>query len=316
METFASEAEAIAERDAANITAGNRTLGMTVDAYLETHRDARGHDTMKHRLRAMLRLAEGDRPLVAVTAKVAAALYEQRSGEVKPDTHHGELRYVRQFFAWCIERGYLKVNPFAAVKPTGTKRKGKPKLRVNATRTFLATLLTDDSIEATAVLTTIMLGLRASAVVNRTVDDLDDNGWLLWVRDNKTEAGNLEIEVPALLRDRLLVLAKGKKAGDRLFGNVSRHWLHYHTVRLCDVAKVSRVTPHGLRGSGASSAVRLGGTIENVARALGHADDGDTLKAHYLAGGALESARARQVEALLRGNDTISNVPEDGSETN
>jgi integrase len=316
MESYASEAEAIDEKNAANLAAGNRTLGGTVDEYLQLHRDDRGYETMRHRLRAIFQLKDGDRPLVSVTDKQAAAFYEDRAASFAPDTHHGELRYARQFFAWCIASGYLAANPFAAVKPVGKKRKGKPRLRVNATRTFLAKLHADESIEATAVLTALALGLRASTVIKRTVEDLDDDGWLLWVRDNKSAAGDLEIEVPALLRDRLLALAKGKRPTDRLFGNVTRYWLHYHTVRLCGLAEVPRVTPHGLRGSGASSAVRLGGSIGDVARALGHADDGETLKGHYLSGGSAESARGRLVEELFRGNGRDSIVPTDDSEAN
>lgn len=311
MESYASYAEAIEERDAANLTAGNRSVGDAVDAFLKEHEGERGYETWRHRLRSILRLREQDRPLVSVTPKLSAELYSQRRTECANDTHHGELRYVKHFFAWCIEQRWLKVNPFAAVKPVGKKSRGKPKLRVNATRVFLARLLADRSTEATAVLTAIMLGLRASAVIKRTVEDLDDDGWLLWVRDNKSEAGDLEIEVPAVLRDRLLELAKGKLPTDRLFGDVSRHWLHYHTVRLCEEANVPRVTPHGLRGSGATSAVRLGGHIEDVARALGHADEGDTLKAHYLAGGAIESARGRQIEALALGMKRNESLPDD-----
>lgn len=151
--------------------------------------------------------------------------------------------------------------------------------------------LSDDSIEATAVMTALMLGLRASAVVKRTVEDLDDDGWLLWVRDNKTEAGDLEIEVPEVLRKRLLRLAEGKQPGDRLFGNVSRHWLHYHAVRLCEEAGVPRVTPHG---------------VEDVARALGHR------RRRRYAQGALPRRRRDRVGARASdrrdvGNETRSN---------
>jgi hypothetical protein len=35
------------------------------------------------------------------------------------------------------------------------------------------------------------------------------------------------------------------------------------------------------------------------ARAFGHADDGGTLKAHYLGGGAIESVRARSIESMI-----------------
>jgi len=244
---------------------------------------------------------------------------ETRHGKpIAVDTHHGELRYAKQFCEWCVARGWLPSNPFAGIAPIGDKRKGKPKLRVNATRKFLATVLADESIEATAVMTALMLGLRASAVVKRTVEDLDDDGWLLWVRDNKTAAGDLEIEIPPVLRERLLKLAEGKQPTDRLFGNVSRHWLHYHAVRLCEKAGVPRVTPHGLRGSGATMAVRLGGSVEQVARALGHADEGDTLKAHYLGAGAIESARGRAIEALAGNVGTKRDriVSKEGSESN
>src|SRR5690606_11558728 len=145
--------------------------------------------------------------------------------------------------------------------------------------------------------------------------------WLLWVRDNKTAAGDLEIEIPAVLRDRLLKLAEGKKPSDPLFTKkngqrATRNWLLHHTARLCKEAGVPRVTPHGLRGSGATMAVRLGGSVENVARALGHADDGDTLKAHYLGGGAIESARAREIESMIVGMKRDRIVPSDPAEAN
>ena len=78
---------------------------------------------------------------------------------------------------------------------------------------------------------------------------------------------------------------------------------------------MDRVTPHGLRGSGATSAVRLGGSIEEVARALGHSDEGETLKGHYLAGGAIESARGRSIEQIV-GMNRSRTVPTEGDRPN
>ncbi len=141
-------------------------------------------------------------------------------------------------------------------------------------------------------------GMAPAQPVNRVVEDLDDDGRLLWIRNSKTEHSDREIEIPEALRVRLLKLAAGKQPGDRLFGEMTRHALHYHTVKFCELAGVNRVTPHGLRGSGATTAVRLGGGVEQVARALGHGDEGVTLKAHYLGGGAIESARGRMMEDL------------------
>lgn len=323
------ESEAIAN-EAANAARGatqNRMLGQSVDDYLNSIPE-KGRITARYRLTAFLKLPAYDRLLRSVSERDASKLYKQRTETMQPvrlcqcgtkgckrridghtkryieepiraATHRAELSLARRMFKWCVEQGWIKENPFARVKAIGTPGKGKPKLRVNATRTLVGYLLQDHSLEATAVLTALTLDLRASAVVNRVVEDLDDDGWLLWVRENKSEAGDLEIEVPGFLRARLLELADGKQPADKLFGDVTRDWLHYHTTRLCKVAGVPRVTPHGLRGSGATQNVRAGMGIEEVARSMGHADKGATLKAHYLGGGAIESARGKRVESLV-----------------
>jgi integrase len=302
---FTEETAAYQAANAARNATETRTLTQAMEEYLASIPD-KGRQTAAFRLRALLQLPSGDRLLRQVTASHAAKLYRERCEKVKPATHHGELQLARRMFQWAIERGWVRENPFSSVKATGTPGKGKPKLRVNPSRAFLAYLLRDDSVEATAVMTAFMLGLRASEVVKRVTEDLDDDGWLLWIRDTKTEAGDREIEVPGVLRARLMALCDGKGPTDRIFGEVSRHWLHYHTVRLCDAAGVPRVTPHGLRGSGVTNAVRMGGSLEQVAQAAGHADahtGADTLRAHYLGGGALESARARRVAALVEETD-------------
>lgn len=316
VESYETEAEAIEARDAARLTAGNRSVMDAIGEYLKEHAECRGVETMRYRLRSLLRVKDGDRPLVSLTAAVARDLYAKRTTEVKPDTHHGELRYARQFCGWCVKRGYLRIDPFAGIETVGKKSKGKPKLRVNESRTFLAMLLADESVEATAVLTAFLLGMRATSVVERTVEDLDDGGRLFWITKDKTKSGEREIEIPEVLSERLLKLAEGKAPTDRLFGDVDRHWLLRATVRYCKAAGVKRVTPHGLRGSGATSAVRMGGSVEDVARALGHADRGATARAHYIGGGAEESARGRRIEGLILGTKPDRIVPKEGSERN
>jgi len=304
-ESFESKAEAIAHKDAFNAAAGCRTLDHAVTEYLQ---EKEQREDVKYRLRGIFRLDEGDRPLNSVTPTVALALYRKRVEEVAAATQQSELGYARRFFQRQIELGRLKANPFDGIKKEGKKNKGKPKLRVNGTRTLLEVLLPDDSKEAIAVLTCLTLALRASAVVGRTVADLDDNGWLLWVRNNKTAAGDMEIEVPAFLRTKLLKLAEGKKPTDKLFGDMTRWSLWRQTINYCKRAGVDRVTPHGLRGSAATMAVRAGQAIEAVAAQVGHADKGITLKGHYLGGGAIESGRARGIETLIAGNESPGDV--------
>jgi integrase len=298
------------------ITAVNARHGISlseaIDGYLATLRD-RSRPTAKFRLYGLLRVTDRDRPLVTITPTVARDLYE---GRVKAGyagaTLHGEVGYAQRFFAWAVEQGFVRSDPFAGIEVTKERGRGKPKLRVNASKQLLAHLWNDASVESTAVLTAFALALRASSVVARTVEDLDDDGRLLWIRDDKTPAGDREIEVPELLRQRLIPLTRRadgtpRAPQERLFGTdgnpaPTRYWLHYHTVRLCNEAGVPRVTPHGLRGSGATNRVRAGAPLAEVARQLGH-DPRDvgtvTLKRHYLGGGALESARGREIDLML-----------------
>jgi integrase len=331
---FAEETHAHEAANAARNATETRTVEQAMEEYLSSVPE-RGRATARARLEAFLATVR-PRLLRSVTERDAAKLYRSRvetpqmvwvcecgvpcrrrstghakRREEKPlaaATHQGELALTRRMFQMHVEAGHIKVNPFRAVKPVGEKKKGKPKLRVNPSRTFLNYLMTDPSSEATAVMMAFVLALRAGGVVKRRVEDIDDNGWLLWVRDNKTEAGDLEIEIPGFLRERLLKLVEGKAPQEYLFTTekglpATNTWLRWHTERFCKLAGVPRVTPHGLRGSGATQAVRLGGSIEQVAQAVGHADDGATLKAHYLGGGAIESARARAMTRLVEETD-------------
>ena len=89
---------------------------------------------------------------------------------------------------------------------------------------------------------------------------------------------------------------------------MTRHALHYHAVRFAELAGVPRVTPHGLRGTFATLAVTAGlpGMAANgalpladAAHMMGHADGGATMRRHYMAPGAEESAASARVTDLL-----------------
>lgn len=314
-ESFSTEAEAATRCAVLNVE-GAVMLRATVDEYLLCCKD-RSRITNRHRLYGLLRLRENDRPVAAITTAVAQECVNARiAAGYAGATVVGELSVAERFFAWARDSDLVISNPFEAVKCDVEVKRGKPKLRVNASKQLLAHLCQDNSVEALAVLTAFTLALRASSVVHLKVADLDDDGHLLWIVDDKTPAGNREIEIPDALRERLLPLAEGKAPQDKLFPGKTRYWLHYHAVRLCKLAGVDRVTPHGLRGSGATNAVRVSGSLPEVARAIGHADGGATLKRHYLGGGAVESARGRRVAAMISDGNGLVTRPTAGAESN
>lgn len=291
-----------------------RTVGEAVSEYLlETKSGKVNTDvTTRYRLEGILRLPEEEsRPMRALTASVARQLYARRTEEVAAGTHHSELGYAQRWGAHAVEKGWLRFNPFAEVKPVGEVSCGKPQLRVSEARKYLARVLEEETPEATAVGMALLMGLRAHEVTERIVRDLDDGGRLLWIPKSKTRAGVRQIGVPVVLRARLLTLASGKRPEEPIFPGLTRYGLHYHTVRLAKLAGVPRVTPHGLRGTFATLALtgwdgnNPGPTLTPVqsvttlARTMGHADGGETARRHYLAPGAEETAGVRRLETIL-----------------
>ncbi len=301
--SFASEELALEYLADFNDEAEGRTVSGVIDAFRDHQREAELAPgtviTVGHRLHAILRDVERDRLLSSVTPAQAAQLYERRRGEVAVDTHRGELAAAAAMFAWCVRKGWLRANPFADVEPVGQKKTRKDKLRIAEARTFLRVALAEDSDAGLASAMALMMGLRASEVVDRVTRDIDDRGRVLWIDDAKTEAGERHLEVPKQLRARLVKLVAGRDAGARLFGDNDRHWVGRHVRRLCGVAKVPEVSPHGLRRSWSSLAAETE-PMERVSRALGHAGTAITRR-HYVEAGAEQRRDNSVVLRVLAG---------------
>lgn len=309
MVSFETEREARNYIREARQVAHGRTIGEAVRAYTEARKEMviNGHrlrgSTLKldeWRLVGILRLPLEDGPLTTMTRAVARRLFERRSGEVKPDTLHGELSAASRWARWCREQGWLPGDPFEDLQVTGERAAGKPQLRTDGARSFLRVALDEGSREGLAAAMALLMGMRASEITGLTVYDVDDGGRVVCIPKSKTKRGIRRLEVPALLVPRLLSLAGNRGPTERLFGDVDRHWLHYHVVRLCDVARLPRVTPHGLRGTWATLSMRALPT-EQVAAALGH--DPKVTLSNYAEAGSADSAGARRVEEVLNGSE-------------
>ena len=141
----------------------------------------------------------------------------------------------------------------------------------------------------------LLMGMRASEIVERTIRNLDDGGRLLWITDAKTQAGVRRLEVPPQLQAHLQRMARGKPQGDRLFGrNATRYWVLRSVQRICKAAGVPMVPAHGLRGTHATLAVSAGATSHLVAAALGH-ESFTTTARHYAKTEAIEGALQERV---------------------
>lgn len=258
---------------------------------VDTFRRNRGKRVHEH--------AYHDRPLSALTPATAQRLYTAcvESG-LSADTHRGYLVAANAFGTWCQARGYLSSNPYAGVLPEGELKKGKAQLTVDEARRFIAAAYADSHVGGLAAAAVLTLGVRSMELLERTVRELDDNGRVLVIPRSKTDAGRRRVAIPPVLRERLTKLAEGLAPDERLFGTMTDGSLLGHVKRICEVADVPTVVTHGLRGTHLTLTMEVETALAGVARSVGHANTKVT-RAHYLAAGSEQSARAARMEELL-----------------
>lgn len=218
-------------------------------------------------------------------------------------SHRNMLLEARSFLRWCVGKHYAARNALESVKGEGRAKKGKAQLRIDEARAWTREALRlahDGETGAIAALLTITLGLRASEVTARLVRDVDDGGRLFWVDGTKTDAARRVLQIPDFIQPLLLELARGRRGGDLLFGKHWRDWPREWVQKICDAAKVPRVTAHGMRGTAASLAAEAGNIGLAVATSLGH-EDWEMTASAYADKGSVERAKQRAGWKVLNG---------------
>jgi integrase len=307
-------------------SAKGRSLGKLLDAYMKDKVqqglcNTRTAEDQRARLRGWL----GDSleaELSKLTPKRAATLYASmiqtptiKTGQPPTAaTQRYTLKLAKGLFRWAVNKGYLSESPFANIQPVGRPSRGKKQLRFDEAERFISTAfqLFDERQDtmALAAVTALLLGCRASEVLQLRVRDLDCGGTKLWVaaRDSdyrgKTANAARDPDVPEVLRPRLLKLTADQAPDAYLFGlgstgkPRSRQVLHSTVQRLCVAAGVPVVCTHSLRGVWATAGVRSGALSHTVAAALGHGSFAVTAK-HYVRPGALDGARTERLVQML-----------------
>lgn len=253
-----------------------------------------------------------DWTLPRLTEARCAKLYDELRPQVSVDYHRNALNETRTFLNWCLAkpRRWIKRNPLAAVKGEGKRKKGKPQLRIDESRKFIETTKQEAArgdIAGVVGLAALYFGTRITELVSRDVRDLDDDGWLFWIPDSKSPAGKRFLEVPADLRPHLLALATGKGPGEPLFrGKRSGRTMTRHTAfgmvkRVCRLAGVPEVSPHGLRGTHTTIARERGATPNIIAAAVGHTSYDAVTSKNYVAPGTDQRVTAGVVLGVLQG---------------
>lgn len=255
--------------------------------------------TERHRIEALVtvhRLAE-------LTPAKATALWSEFRKDTPTDTQIGVLSAVQRFAAWCVVERHLRKNPFAGLKHSGRRKRGKPRLTTDESRTLSAYALSVlPERRAWAALLPLWLGLRAGEVAGLEERDLDDRGRVLRIQraSTKTDAGERPVAVPEFMREPLRLALRAGKLG-------SRHWVNYHAKALCEEAGVPVRCPQGLRCTSLTLSVKGAAIADGVARALedtadgaGHASSAVTRR-HYVGADVLGELESTERFAVLSG---------------
>jgi integrase len=238
------------------------------------------------------------------------ALYQSLVDEgLAQGTHRTYLLAARTLFAWCVSEGMLPSNPATAVKVLGRRKYGKAQHRVDELRLWEAEafrMATSGDQQALAALVALYLGMRATEITLRVVRDVDDGGRILWIPDAKTESGRRALDVPAVIVPMLASLVAGRPREDVLFPGERkprrhRDWVREGVHRICDVAKVPRVSAHAMRGALATIAAERGQLGHMAAAHFGHTTPVMTEQAYAKAGSKDTGTRARGMQVLQGG---------------
>lgn len=225
------------------------------------------------------------------------------------DYHRDALSAARWFMGWCVDRGWTAESPLAKVKGTGKKNKGKMQFTGDETKKWIAYCLAKasrrdtpsavrDSDAAIALMMLLLLALRQSDVLRRTVRDVDMGATVLRVTNGKTKKSNRPRAIPSMLRLFLLAVTAGRGGEESLFGHHTISWLWGAQRRFCKAAGVPYVCPHGLKGTMGSTMAEHGESVERIAHYLSHENPYIT-EQHYILPGIIDGAQAsRAIEYL------------------
>ncbi len=314
------EAEAVVATLRASLSnEAQKPIALAIDEFLAAKRKQGLREvSLKGWSDRLRRHLDENASLRSVSPREAQTIYDAMVGSLAAATHRARLRYLRAFFAWCVERGDLSENPFSGVKPVGRPKRGKPQLRVDEARVLLAHLLQAAEAgedRALGLSLQILHGLRSGEVLRLRARDVDAQGTRLCVamEGGKTENATRTLQIRVAAVQSLLLRQKAGRAAEAwLFGDgraVANDYLWDYLSRVCKQLGLPHVCPHALRGMHATFAIADGASADHVANVLGHGS-AEITRRHYIAPGSEREAQARNVASLLLPPPAAATPPE------
>ena len=257
-------------------------------------------DTTIYRLTKMF-APVAQQPLGCLTPAQAKELFAKLT-DWSVDTRRNALAEAKTFCGRAKANGWTELEPMKEIHGEGKRKRGKAKLTKDEARRYLKKCreLAGDPKQAEAAIAAtipLLLGYRASEVVDRQVRDLDDGGTVLRVPTAKSHAGIRSQELPEWFQPLLASRTTGKLPTDRIFQH-DRSWLLKQVKRICKLAGVPGVSAHGLRGTHADLSLHAHVTALAVSQALGHTST-DVTFGHYADRGIVDQQEQEFVLSVL-----------------
>ena len=202
------------------------------------------------------------------------------------------LSAISGFYAYGIDQGVLALSPVAAVRrPRVSANSTTPGLDAAQLRALLAAAAAHSTRSGALVALLVLCGLRISEALGADVRDYGHDGGhrvLAIVRKGGIAA---RVPLPPPVVRILDAHLDGRQAGPIFTAADETSQYPYSSAyeqirRLCAAAGLpAGISPHSLRHSYATEALRLGAPLQDVQDALGHADPRTTRRydrARYL----------------------------------
>lgn len=244
------------------------------------------------------------------SAALKSSVMEYMSDDIKPATFNLRLIYLKAFFKWCIDEGYMEENPLKDFK----RRKAQPRI-VDVPEEILQKLLKLPNETTFAglrdyamIMFTLDTGIRPKEAMSLTIEDFDLKHNIVTVPADvaKTRtARSLPILPPTADAIHRLIRARHPAWGSAIpvFCSCEGTCLSRHTWRhrLNEYSEKlgTKVRPYDLRHAFALLYLRNGGHAFGLQKTLGHTDISMTKRYVNLSGNDLQEAH-RQASPLNR----------------
>ncbi|MTI84282.1 MAG: site-specific integrase [Firmicutes bacterium] len=244
--------------------------------------------------------------------KIKPAIYEYMSEPIKPATFNLRLAYLRAFFNWCVDEGYLTENPLAGFK----RRKAESRI-VNLDEETLSRLIKQPDTSTFAglrdhamILLTLDTGIRPKEALSLLTDDINLRSLEVHVRAEVAKTTNsrtLPISPVTAKAIKELIAARHPewRMKTPVFCSCEGTPLNRHTwgdrMEMYSRQIGTWVRPYDLRHAFALQYLRNGGHALSLQRLMGHADL--TMTRRYV---ALTQGDLRQQHTLASPLNTLA----------